>query len=238
MAKLQRNHENRFEPLEPGLFGIGTEPTFAIGQRALLVQTEEGNALWDCVTLLDHDTIRRIEALGGIDAIAISHPHYYASMAEWARTFDAPIHIHAADREWVMRKDPFIRFWNGDELGLPGGLTLHRLGGHFPGGQVLHWPGGADGRGALLTGDIVQVVPGAGWISLMYSFPNHIPLPASEVRRIAGALERLGFDRIYGAWWDRVIHSGGTEAVQRSAKRYVQALNGNLYRRKISTGRE
>jgi len=36
-----------------------------------------GNILWDCVSLIDSDTVARIQALGGISAIAISHPHYY-----------------------------------------------------------------------------------------------------------------------------------------------------------------
>ena len=45
--------------------------------------------------------------MGGIAAIAISHPHYYSSMAEWAEAVDAPIYLHAADREWVLRpSDP------------------------------------------------------------------------------------------------------------------------------------
>ena len=55
-------------------------PAFGIGQRALLVRTREGNILWDCVSLIDSDTVALIKALGGIYAIAISHPHYYTSM--------------------------------------------------------------------------------------------------------------------------------------------------------------
>ena len=46
---------------------------------------------------------------------------------------------------------------------------------------MLHWAGGADGRGALLSGDIVQVVPDRRYVSFMYSYPNLIPLPAAAV---------------------------------------------------------
>ena len=88
-----------------GWSAIGTEPQFAIGQRALLVPYGDSNLLWDCVTLLDDATAAAVEARGGLAAIAISHPHYYSAMVEWAQRFDCPIHLHAADAEWVMRPD-------------------------------------------------------------------------------------------------------------------------------------
>lgn len=229
MEELAGDHGNRIEPLEPGLFGIGTEPSFAIGQRALLVQTDEGNVLWDCVSLLDADTIRRVEALGGIRHLAVSHPHYYSSMVAWAEAFDATVHLHEADAPWVAEPHPRIRFRSEDREALPGGLELHRLGGHFRGGQVLRWPRGAGGRGALLTGDIVQVAADTAWVSFMYSFPNHLPLPAGEVRRIGGILEGLTFERIYGAWWDKVVPEDAHAAVQRSVARYLDALEGRFH---------
>src|SRR5919206_1989469 len=79
LDELRRDHANRVEEIEPGLTGIGTEPSFAIGQRALLVRGEDGNVLWDCISLIDDETVEAIEARGGIAAIAISHPHYYSS---------------------------------------------------------------------------------------------------------------------------------------------------------------
>src|SRR5207245_10325023 len=85
-----------------GLTGIGTEPSFAIGQRALLVRSPQGNVLWDCITVLDDATVADVRSLGGIRAIAISHPHYYSSMVEWSSAFEAPVLLHVADREGVM----------------------------------------------------------------------------------------------------------------------------------------
>ena len=226
LGELQATHRNRIEVVEPGLIGIGTEPAFAIGQRALLVQSPAGNVLWDCVSLLDAATIAAVSQRGGIAAIAISHPHYYSSMVEWSKAFDAPIYLHAADRAWVMRPDDAIRYWEGETHQLWDGMTLVRAGGHFAGGTILHWLGGADGRGAILTGDIIMVVPDAGWVSFMYSYPNLIPLPAEEVWRVAASVEPYDFDRIYGAWWDRVLLSGGQEAVTRSAQRYTDIAAG------------
>src|SRR2546425_7387757 len=153
---LRKEHRNQMRD-DCGLTGIGTEPSFAIGQRALLVPSPQRNLLWDCITVIDDATIDAVRKLGGIRAIAISHPHYYSSMVEWSRAFDAPVYLHDADRQWVMRPDPRIEHWSGDTKPLWDGMTLIRAGGHFPGGTVLHWPAGADGRGALLTGDILMV---------------------------------------------------------------------------------
>ena len=161
---------------------------------------------------------------GGISAIAISHPHYYSSMIEWSRAFDCPVLLHAADRQWVMRQDPAIEFWEGETKEIGHGLTLIRCGGHFDGGTVLHWPEGADGKGVALSGDILQVVQDRRWVSFMYSYPTLIPLPASTVRRIVSAVESYEFDRIYGAWWGRVGFTDAKAAGKRSADRYVRAI--------------
>ncbi|MGC8477808.1 MAG: MBL fold metallo-hydrolase [Acetobacteraceae bacterium] len=222
---LARTHRNAFATPEADLLGIGTLPAFAIGQRALLVSTPAGNLLWDCISLLDAATVRIVTALGGVAAIAISHPHYYAAMVSWAHAFGAPVLLHAADRAHVMDPDPAIRFWDGETLSPLLGLTLIRLGGHFAGGTVLHWAAGAGGAGALLTGDIVQVGPDR-MVSFMRSYPNLIPLDAGTVRAMAAKLEPWPFEPVYGAWWDRVIPAGGKQAVAASAVRYVAAVSG------------
>ena len=93
----------------------------------------------------------------------------------------------------------------------------------FPGGTVLHWSAGANGRGALLSGDILQVTPD-GFVSFMYSYPNLIPLPGSAVRGIAETLKPFSFDRIYGAWWKRVIKQNAKAVVGRSVERYLSSI--------------
>jgi glyoxylase-like metal-dependent hydrolase (beta-lactamase superfamily II) len=224
LGQLRDGHNNTWRSYEPALLGIGTTPEFAIGQRALLLHTANGNFLWDCVSLLDDATIELVRSLGGLRGIAISHPHYYTTMVEWSRAFgDAPIFLHAADREWVMRPDRAIDFWEGEEKELTPGITLVRCGGHFSGGTILHWRAGAESRGALLTGDILQVTPD-GMVSFMYSYPNLTPLPSGVVETIAQKLKPLRYDRIYGAWWERVIASDGQDVVGRSVERYCQAL--------------
>jgi hypothetical protein len=124
-----------------------------------------------------------------------------------------------------MRPDPAVQHWEGEAKELGHGLTLIRGGGHFPGGTILHR---ADGAGTLLTGDIIQVVPDRTHVAFMWSFPNYVPLPEDEVRRVAGSVEPFDYDAIYGAWWGTVIPSGAREVVRRSAARYAAALRGEL----------
>jgi len=225
LAVMRRTHFNAFRRHEPGLTGIGTVPGFAIAQRALLLRTGSGNVLWDCISFIDDATMEIVRALGGISAIAISHPHYYSSMIEWSYAFDgAPIFLHAADRRWVVRPDPVVSFWEGETREVTPGVTLIRCGGHFAGGTVLHWAEGSGGKGALLSGDIVQVGPDKK-VSFMRSYPDLIPLDASTVQHIADILEPWPFDPIYGAWWDRIIVTGGKQALAYSVRRYIDAVS-------------
>jgi glyoxylase-like metal-dependent hydrolase (beta-lactamase superfamily II) len=224
---LRAERRTSIQAQEPGLTGIGIEPSFAIGQRALLVEAPGGNILWDCIPLIDDAAIEAVRSRGGLAAIAISHPHYYSGMVEWSRAFGGvPIYLHADDRQWVMRPDPAIVFWEGETHALGDGLTLIRGGGHYPGGTLLHWAAGANGRGALLTGDIIQVVSDRRYVSFMYSYPNMIPLHAAAVQQIVQAVTPYAFDRIYGAWFPLIIAQDAKAAVERSAARYLRALEG------------
>jgi hypothetical protein len=89
---------------------------------------------------------------------------------------------------------------------------------------MLHWRDGAAGRGALLTGDIIQLLPDSTKVSFMRSYPNLIPLSARTVTAIEQAVAPFAFDRLYGAWWDRVMPSGGKQALALSAERYRRWL--------------
>ena len=225
LKRLQTDHRNRLEDEASQLLGIGTEPEFAIGQRALLLQSPGGNLLWDCITLLDDRTAAELDARGGIRAIAISHPHYYSTVVEWAERFDAQIFLHAADREWVMRKNERMQFWEGTTLSLWDDIKLINLGGHFEGGTVLHWPAGANDRGALLTGDVIQVVQDRRYVSFMRSYPNLIPLGPTAIARILETIEPFAFEQIYGAWWKANVLVDAKAAVVRSAERYLHWIS-------------
>lgn len=225
--QLRRAHRNSLRFQEPGLMGIGVDPSFAIGQRALLLRSPSGNFLWDCVPLVDEALVEAITAMGSLAGIAISHPHYYTSMVEWSQAFgNVPIYLHADDREWVMRPSSSIVFWEGETNALAEGITLIRCGGHFAGGTVLHWADGAEGRGVLLSGDIIAVVADRKHVSFMYSYPNFIPLNRTAVEQIVQAVDPFSYERIYGPFWDSVIARDGKAIVKRSAERYLRAITG------------
>ena len=246
LARLtQDGHRGLVREEGPGVIGIGTDPPTAIGQRALLVRASGGNVLFDMITYIDDDLIAQVRELGGISAIAISHPHFYGSMIEWAHAFDAPIYIHEADRQWTARPDDAIVYWQGDTREIGDGVTLINAGVHFDGGQVLHWAGEQDGAGGqggagrqggaggqcgvgvLCSGDIMTVVQDRRYVSFMYSYPNLIPERPRTIRRALAMLGPYSFDRIYGAWWQRIVQADGAAAVRRSADRYLSfALDG------------
>jgi hypothetical protein len=224
---LSARHTNAWRLHEKGLFSLHTKPAFAIDQRAFLLQTEAGNILWDCIALIDDATEALVRGLGGLSAIAISHPHYYTRMQDWSRAFGGiPIHLHAADRQWIMWPAPEIHLWEGDTLEIAPGTTLIRLGGHFAGGTVLHWAGTEDEAGALLSGDIVQVAGDVRRVSFLWSYPNMMPLPAREVLWIGEALAPWQFDRIYGAFQGKEVLKDAKRVVADSVARYVELLGG------------
>jgi hypothetical protein len=221
LERLRITHVNGWRKLREHLYEIRTQPEFAIGQRALLALTPDGNVLWDCLALIDDATVDLVKALGGISAIAISHPHYYSTMVEWAHAFGCPIWLHEADREWVQRGDRSVSFWSGTTLQLNAYTTLLKLGGHFPGATVLHW---ATEEGTLLSGDVLQVTPDRTHVSFMLSYPNYLPLSAQTVREMARTLDGFDYTAVYGSFNHAEIESNGKQAVRASVDRYVALL--------------
>lgn len=107
LRQVRPKHRNIFTPdsVEPRMTSIHTEPKFGIGQRCILLETPAGNVLWDCIAYLDEETVEFINKKGGLKAIVISHPHYYTTHLDWARTFGCPVYVAKEDEEWLSRKD-------------------------------------------------------------------------------------------------------------------------------------
>jgi glyoxylase-like metal-dependent hydrolase (beta-lactamase superfamily II) len=219
---LWQRYAVEWRDLEPGLIGLAIEPRFAITQRALFITRPDGGVLYDCVPLIDDGTAAKVKEAGGLRAIVVSHPHFYGAMVAWGeRLGGVPVYVHEADREWVGRPSPLVKYWSGETLELAPGITAIHLAGHFDGATVLHWADGAGGRGALFVADIVTMVEDINWVTFLRSGPNGIPLPAREVRRMMGALEPFAYDRLYGAQGPRVMKTDAKANVRRSADRYL-----------------
>ena len=221
LPAMDGDYTGAFDELEPDLYGLQITPAFAIGQRGLLIRTPAGNVLWEPPGYLDQQLIDAATELGGVAAIASSHPHLVGCSVTWSKAFDGvPVFYAEADRRWIRRPDDVIRLWSGRTQLLPG-VELVQCGGHFPGSCVLHWPAGAAGRGVLLVGDTMMVNNDRATVSFMRSYPNLIPLGERLVRQIAAAVAPLAFDRIYGAFAGRVIQTAAAAAVGASADRYI-----------------
>lgn len=224
LERLRHTHMPIFR-YEGELLAVGIAPAFGINQRALIVPTPAGNVLWDCISLVSDAMVDLIRGIGGITAIAISHPHYYTTLVEWSRAFgDIPVYLHAADREWIMRRDPCIRLWEGETREIAPGLTLVRTGGHFDGGTVMHWAQGCAGRGAILSGDLLQVVADRKHLGFMRSYPNFIPLGAAAVEAVAARVLPFAYDAIYGAFWNGIIPHDAKRAMAVSVARHLDWL--------------
>jgi len=223
-SELASTHRQRIEH-DAGLLGIGIDGEFAIPQRALLLPTDAGNLLWECVSLVTDAAVAALRAHGGVDRIVISHPHFYASMVEWSEALGGvPILLHAADREWVQRPSPRISFWEGDTFALSESVTLIRCGGHFPGSTALHWRDGPRAGGALFPADAMQVVLDRRHVTFMYSYPNYIPMPPADVRAMRARLRGFAYEDVYGFTWGRNVLGDARAAVDASFDRYLAAI--------------
>jgi hypothetical protein len=219
-------HRGTVAEVEPGLYGITIEPSVGIGQRALLIRTTSGNLLWDPTGYVDDDLVAAVAEVGGLAAVAASHPHMFGVQVEWSHRFgNVPVYVQAADREWLQRDDAVVKIWDEKTEVLPG-VVLERIGGHFPGSAITHFVG-ADGRGVLLSGDTVAGTPDEHWVSFMRSFPNKIPLSAAVVAKVADRVLQLDFDRLYDNFGGQVIGDAASW-VRRSADRYVAWVRGDF----------
>ena len=219
----QAGHRLEIRELEADLYAIECRPSLGIGQRGLLLRTPGGNLLWEPPGFIDPEAVAEVTELGGVQVVTASHPHLTGSSVQWSHAFgNAPVYVAAADERWIRRPDPAVRLWEGSVELLPG-VQMHQTGGHFAGSGLVHWQAGADGRGALLTGDTIAVGADRS-VHVMRSFPNFIPLPERMVQRILDVTLPLAFDRVYGAF--RVVESDGHAVVERSLRRYIRWLRG------------
>ena len=225
---------------------FGTDPKIAIGQRALIVRTPHGNVMWDCVRYVDDASVEALREIGGLSAIAISHPHFYSAMTTWSAAFgDCPVYIHAGGPRMGPVPRAGLRLWDGDALEILPGVTLIKTGGHFEGAQVLHWAAGADGRGRAADRrlDHRRAGPPLGQLHVQ------LPEPDPDHRR-RGAPHRRGappypYERIYSAWEGGVTATDGVRTgticgavISRIGRARRQACRAYLlHRTHLSTGK-
>ena len=218
--------------VEPGLHELVVTPSLGIGHRGLLVDTPAGGVLWDPPGYLDDDAVAFVRERGGLLGIARSHPHLCGVLAEWSERAagtgggPVPMWIPRRDAAWVLRPSGAVREFD-DTVELADGVTLVRCGGHFAGSAVLHVAAAAEGRGALLVGDTLMVLPGRRRVSFMRSYPMLLPLPERYLDRLLAALEGHAYDRLHGAWPGSCVPADAQRVVHDSAALYRSWLTGS-----------
>ncbi|KAF2723319.1 hypothetical protein K431DRAFT_344872 [Polychaeton citri CBS 116435] len=216
LGQMRGKYENAWEQdeFDERVWSVWTKPKFAIGQRAILIETPSGNILWDLITYLDQPTVDFIKSRGGLKAIVISHPHYYTTHVDWAAAFDCPIYVSPEDEEWLNRStissDQRRHITSTTQDVVPG-VTAIKVGGHFPGSLVLLW------EKKLFIADSLVTVPSALYhvdrpkgttsYSFMWSIPNMIPLPPGELMRMWKALKPHDFESTHGAFTGMDVRS-------------------------------
>ncbi|NEU70258.1 MBL fold metallo-hydrolase [Spirosoma agri] len=219
--KMEISHSIKIVKLQEHLYELVINPKFAIGQRALLVLSPGGNILWDCIPLLDEPTMAFIQGKGGLKAIAISHPHYYSNMCDWAEQFNCPVYIHQSDEVFIHDRGEYVQLWTGQQQPLWDGTRLINIGGHFPGSSLLHVPA-LSPEGTLLVGDTLYLSPSMAHFALMYSYPNRIPLPLHEIVRIRNRFAQLSFDTVYGFYSYQNLTVDVKKILNESFQRYYE----------------
>lgn len=210
---------------DAGLTAFTMQGGFGIPQRALLLPTEAGNILWECLSLVTDEAVAVLRERGGVDRLVISRPHFYSSMVQWSEALGSvPILLHGNDRAWVQRPASCIEHWQGDRLRLGPGVTLVRTGGHFPGSTALHWATGPRGGGALFVGDSPQVASNRRSVSFLHSSPNFVPLGPREVLAMRERLDGLAYGDVYGYSWGRNIIGDARAAVDASFDRHLHIV--------------
>ena len=221
--RARGQHLTWSEP-EPGRAQIGTEPRLGIGQTAQVVTTSAGSLLWDPPGYLDDQALARIRARGPVLAVAASHPHMFGVQIAWAEALDTVVLVCAADEQWLGRRSDRMEFYTESHQLAPG-LSVHRIGGHFPGSAIAYWQDGAGGDGVILCGDTVYPTPDRETVSFQRSYPNNIPLSAAVVRGIAGRFAEFSFDRLVGNFAN-TIDADASHSVARSAERHIAWVSG------------
>lgn len=216
-------HETLHRDHGRGVHSLRREPRFAIGHWSFLAQTSHGNLLWDPPGYLDDDAVELVRGLGGVAAIAASHPHTFGAQVSWSHAFDqVPVLVNADDREWVARPDPVIEYWKDHSEVLPG-VELIQLGGHMLGSSVARTR-----DGTLLVGDTISGVPGhPAWVSFTRNYRRLVPLSPAVVRRIVGRLDAYDYDRLYTLGGD-TIDQDAKQVVHRSADSHIRWASGEF----------
>ncbi|KAJ4287930.1 hypothetical protein N0V90_011945 [Kalmusia sp. IMI 367209] len=150
-----------------------TRKQLGIGERAILLQTDAGNVLWDLVAWIDDATVEFVKEKGGLKAIVREDKH--------------------GVRQFITGATEIMPGVTAIQAGghFDGSMVLHWEKKLFIADTMMSVPSGFYQKDRL---------PGTTTFSFMWAYPNMIPLPPSAVYGIWKALKPYAFDSTYGGF--------------------------------------
>lgn len=198
--------------LEPGVWRFWNEPVTGIGPSAYLIQTSDGNMGFEGCPVFSQAALDRIDALGGMQVLAASHPHAYGALWQLQDRFDPELALHPGDLAW---SGALQVSWPFDDTIEPlPGLELHLTAGHFDGHTVLY----DRTRKILFCGDALKFeldptdLRRAITISAHKAFVRGIPLTPNELRHYRRVFAALDFTQTWTPF-EQARNSGRPEAL-------------------------
>lgn len=122
-------------PVDDEVFYCGYHSESSFGAASYFIQREGGNVLVDSPRFAA-PLVKRIEALGGLRWIYLTHRDDTADHEKWAAKFGAERILHADDARGL---DIEIKLKGADEYELAPGLRVIPVPGHTKGHTVLHY---------------------------------------------------------------------------------------------------
>ena len=192
---------------------------------AIAMKTKKIRIGTSVVLLPMYDPVRLAEDGATVDILSDGRFELGAGLGYRAGEFEG-LGLKYKERAGRMNEALEIirQLWEGETLRLTPDATLIRGGGHFTGSSMLHWVGGASGRGIVCCSDTAYVAADRAHVTFMRSYPNFLPLPAERVTAIARALAPFEFDKMFGNFFESVIETGAKQAFGRSVERYLAAI--------------
>ena len=197
-SEVSRSHDGTFKEVTGGLWAFTTTPALGLGGTGwLLVRPKEegGNIAFEAAPYYSKAMLAQIDALGGIDILAASHPHGYGALFQLQRRFEPNVlAIHKDDLNYTKAFRVTAPF--DDRLELAPGYTLHHVGGHYAGQAALH---DAPGK-RLFCGDMFKIDQDeegrSTHVSSHKAFHKDIPLTHDELTRYREVVASLDFEAV------------------------------------------
>jgi len=131
--------------MTPGLLALGHNSRKSFGAHSYLATRPDGHVMFD-TPRFERSLVERVEALGGVAHILLSHRDDVADYDRWAGHFGSQVWIHEAEAHAAPNATDIVR--GGDSAEMAPGVVAYVAPGHTEGHLVFH----VDNRW-LFTGD-------------------------------------------------------------------------------------